>query len=325
VETRPDRITLQFFAEPMDAAVGGQTVAAGSVLEWIDKAGYACAVGWSASYCVTAYVGNVHFTRPIAPGDLVQAHARIVHTGRTSMQVLVVVEAASPRTREFSIATHCILVFVAVDEHGASTPVPLWEPSTEDERSARSSAERRVALRGIIREAMHAESYTEAGTAPRTVFRFLASPSVVNWGGNVHGGTVMRWIDETAYACAVGWSSENAVAVYSGGIQFARPIAIGDLVEVTARLIHTGERSMHMAVHVRAGSARRPSELELTTTCMSVFVDRGETGRALPVPALALDSDEDRRLDEHAVELARLRRRVPPMPDSLLASGGREG
>ena len=58
---------------------------------------------------------------------------------------------------------------------------------------------------------------------------------------------------------------------------------------------------------------------------MSVFVDRGETGRALPVPALTLDSDEDRRLDEHAVELARLRRRVPPMPDSLLALGGREG
>jgi 4-hydroxybenzoyl-CoA thioesterase len=80
-----DRITLRFLAAPQDSAVGGTTVAAGRVLEWIDKAGYACAVGWSASYCVTAYVGNVHFTRPITAGDLIQAHARIIHTGRTSM------------------------------------------------------------------------------------------------------------------------------------------------------------------------------------------------------------------------------------------------
>jgi acyl-CoA hydrolase len=28
----------------------------------------------------------------------------------------------------------------------------------------------------------------------------------VNFGGNVHGGTVVRWIDQAGYACAVGWS-----------------------------------------------------------------------------------------------------------------------
>jgi acyl-CoA hydrolase len=36
---------------------------------------------------VTAYVGNVHFTRPIENGDLIEIAARIVHTGRSSMQV----------------------------------------------------------------------------------------------------------------------------------------------------------------------------------------------------------------------------------------------
>lgn len=320
MESRADRITLQFFAEPKDAAVGGETVAAGSALEWIDKAGYACAVGWSRSYCVTAYVGNVHFTRPIAPGDLVQAHARIVHTGRTSMQVLVVLESANPRTRHFAAATHCLLVFVAVDETGAPVAVPSWVPGTDDERAAQSSAEQRIAVRRQIREAMHAQPYTDAGTAPRTVFRFLASPSVANWAGNAHGGTVMRWIDDTAFACAAGWSSENAVAVYSGGIQFARPIGIGDLVEVEARLIHTGERSMHFSMHVRAGPPTRPDSLGLTTTCMTVFVDRGPAGRAEPVEPLPLRSEEDRRLGQHAHELVELRRRAAPMPEALLVA-----
>ncbi|MER3389744.1 MAG: hotdog domain-containing protein [Microcella sp.] len=316
-----DRITLQFFAEPKDAAVGGATVAAGSVLEWIDKAGYACAVGWSASYCVTAYVGNVHFTRPIAPGDLVQAHARIVYTGRTSMQVLVVMESASPRTREFSIATHCILVFVAVDADGAARPVAPWQPGSDDDRVLQASAEQRILVRREIREAMLAQTYTEAGTAPRTTFRFLASPSVANWGGKAHGGTVMRWVDEAAFACAAGWSSENAVAVYSGGIQFAQPIAIGDLVEVDARLIHTGARAMHIAVRVRAGSPRHPHDLALATTCMTVFVDRSVGGRAVPVLSLSLVSDEDRRLDEHARDLVALRRKPTPVPLEILDAG----
>ena len=46
---------------------------------------------------------------------------------------------------------------------------------------------------------MAAQTYTDAGTAPREVLRFLASPTDVNWGGKVHGGIVMRWIDEAAH------------------------------------------------------------------------------------------------------------------------------
>jgi 4-hydroxybenzoyl-CoA thioesterase len=49
----------------LDAGYSGN-VSGGRVPEWIDKAGYACAVGWSGSYCVTAYAGNVRFSRPVA-------------------------------------------------------------------------------------------------------------------------------------------------------------------------------------------------------------------------------------------------------------------
>ena len=208
-----DRITLRFLASPQDSAVGGTTVAAGRVLEWIDKAGYACAVGWSSSYCVTAYVGNVHYTRPIGAGDLVEAHARIIHTGRTSMQVLVVIEAADVQSRASTPATHCILVFVAVDDEGTPREVPRWSPSTDEDRTLNERAEERLGARRDIRNAMMAQQYTLDGTAPRTVFRFLAAPGAANFGGNAHGGTVMGWIDETAFACAASWSSTGARAV----------------------------------------------------------------------------------------------------------------
>jgi acyl-CoA hydrolase len=80
-------ITLRFLAAPTDAGHLGN-VDGGRVLEWIDKAGYACAVGWSGTYSVTAYVGNVRFSQPVRVGHLVQATARLVNTGRSSMQVL---------------------------------------------------------------------------------------------------------------------------------------------------------------------------------------------------------------------------------------------
>jgi len=43
----------------------------------------------------------------------------------------------------------------------------------------------------------------------------LAAPTDVNWGGKVHGGTVMGWIDEAAYVCCTGCSRIECVAVYA--------------------------------------------------------------------------------------------------------------
>ncbi|MCU1407800.1 MAG: acyl-CoA thioesterase [Glaciihabitans sp.] len=313
-----DRITLRFLAAPSDAAADGSTVQAGSVLEWIDKAGYACAVGWSGSSCVTAYVGNVHFTAPISPGQLVEADARVIHTGSTSIHVRVSVSAADARGGIFSPATHCILVFVAIGDDGRPTPVPAWQPRSIVDLELAAGAAERIEARARIHAAMRDQRYTGDGTAPPTVFRFLAAPSAANFGGNAHGGTVMRWIDEAAATCAKAWSKEPAVAVYSGGIHFYQPIHIGDIVEVEARLIHTGPHSMHIAIHVRSGDPRT-GELQLTTQCISVFVVKGANGLAARVPQLVLRSDEDIRLDKHARLLMRLRAelRALPLPEAL--------
>ncbi len=316
-----DRVTLRFLVAPSDMDASGESVQAGRVLEWIDKAGYACAVGWSAAYCVTAYVGDVHFTRPIAAGSIVQAHARIIHTGRTSMQVFVSIETSDARNRTFVEATHCILVFVAVDENGRPREVPRWEPWDDGEKTLQLRAAKRIEPRKVIQSAMLAERYTDAGTTPRTVFRFLASPGDTNWGGNAHGGTVMGWIDETAFACAASWSSTAAAAVYSGGIHFYRPIPIGNLVEVDARLIHTGDHSMHISVRVRTGSPMAPRDLELATQCLTVFIERSDDGRAAAIRPLALISEEDRRLDAHALELVALRGEMAIIPHGLARFG----
>ena len=74
VAARQSEIVLRFLAAPMDITYGGG-VDGGRLLEWIDKAGYACAAGWSGRYCVTAYVGDVRFSRPVATGEMVEVRA----------------------------------------------------------------------------------------------------------------------------------------------------------------------------------------------------------------------------------------------------------
>ena len=95
--------------------------------------------------------------------------------------------------------------------------------------------------------------------------RFLAEPSTVNFGGKVHGGTVMKWIDEAGYACATSWSKRYCVTVFIGSIRFHRPIRIGELVEVEARMVFTGSTSMNISVEVRSGDMKSGGELQKTT------------------------------------------------------------
>jgi 4-hydroxybenzoyl-CoA thioesterase len=305
-------VTLRFLAAPTDAGHAGAVgagVGGGRVLEWIDKAAYACAANWSGTYCVTAYVGDVRFTRPIPVGDIVEATARLAHTGRTSMHIVVTVSSGHPTRHALTPATSCLVVFVAVDGDGRSTAVPQWEPRTDDERALQEAATARVGVRAEIERAMAEQQYTDAGTAPRPVLRFLAAPTDVNFGGKVHGGTVMRWIDDAAFVCASGWARGPAAVVYVGGFRFYRPLLVGHVVEVEARLLHTGRSSMQVSVHVRSG-APTEQERRLTTHCALVYVALDGDGRPTPVPAWEPATDEDVALDRHARDLIALRSAV---------------
>ena len=142
-----------------------------------------------------------------------------------------------------------------------------------------------------------------SGQQHEVTFRFLAQPTDVNFGGKVHGGMAMKWIDQAGYACAVAWSGAYCVTVSVSGIQFVAPILIGDLVTVRARLIHTGTSSMHLAVDVLASDLRK-DERRLATSCVMVFVALDSPdGKPTPVPHWEPRDDAERRLQAQARRL----------------------
>ena len=145
-----------------------------------------------------------------------------------------------------------------------------------------------------------------SGRQRELTMRFLAEPTDVNYGGKVHGGQVMKWIDQAGYAAAVGWSGKYSVTVAVGGIRFVAPIRISDLVTVDTVLVYTGTSSMHFAVDVRARDPMDDGRERLCTHCVIVFVAVDEAGQPVPVPAWKPRSDEDRRLSEYAVKVMAL-------------------
>ncbi|WP_038173196.1 MULTISPECIES: acyl-CoA thioesterase [Vibrio] len=148
-------ITLRFLAEPSDVNFGGK-VHGGAVMKWIDLAAYANAAAWSGKYCITAYAGGIRFVAPIHVGNLVEVSAKVIYTGRTSMHIAIDVQASDPTKLKNRLTTHCIVIMVAVDEHGKPTEIPEWTPQTPEDIALRDSAIRLMNMRKQIGEEMEA-------------------------------------------------------------------------------------------------------------------------------------------------------------------------
>lgn len=154
--------------------------------------------------------------------------------------------------------------------------------------------------------------------ARKLTFRFLAEPTDVNFGGKVHGGAVMKWIDQAGYACASGWAGGYCVTAYVGGIQFERPIAVGQIVEVLAQVVFTGSTSIHVAVDVSARDTTAVRS-ERTTHCLMVFVAMDADRRPVVVPHFEPANDEQRELSTYAQHMMTLRKEIEAERRSFLA------
>jgi acyl-CoA hydrolase len=307
---------------PVDVSIDG-FVDGGTLLEWIDKAAYAAAAQWCGCHCVASSVGNFHLDRPIGVGELVDVHASLVYTGHSSMHILVTVYSTDPTRARAAQTSQCSIIFVAVDDAGCPVAVPAWTPVTMLELQRQHQARVRIRMRKRIEDAMGAERYTAEGTAPRAALRFRAATTDVNSDGKARGGRVMRWIDETAYVCGTDWTGADVITSYLAGIRFYRPVFVGDPIETTARIIHTGPRSIHISVDVTITDTVGGAPC-LAARALVVVVSLDERGEALPVPTWELLSEEDHRLDQHARHLIELRQLIEPFTTATALSADAE-
>lgn len=117
-------------------------------------------------------------------------------------------------------------------------------------------------------------------------------PSDANPQGNVHGGIIMKLVDEAAAIVAVRHSRCNVVTVAVDSMTFLSPIYVGNLVTFTASLSYVGRTSMEVEVLVEAEDPMT-GEKTHTNSAYVVYVALDESGQPHEVPDLLAESDEE--------------------------------
>lgn len=142
---------------------------------------------------------------------------------------------------------------------------------------------------------MHTETHAPNATpTPQHELQMtvLMTPDMANFSGNVHGGDLLKLLDQVAYACASRYSGHYCVTLSVDKVTFKEPIHVGELVTFLASVNHVGRTSMEIGIRVEAEDIRRRS-VRHTNSCYFTMVAMHE-GKPAPVPPLALNTDLQR-------------------------------
>ena len=122
----------------------------------------------------------------------------------------------------------------------------------------------------------------------------LMSPDMANFSGNVHGGAILRLLDQVAYACASRYSRRYVVTLSVDQVTFLQPIHVGELVSFLASVNHTGKSSMEIGIKVVAEDIRS-QVVRHVNSCFFTMVAVDDAGKPTPVPPFTPASDDERR------------------------------
>ena len=118
-------------------------------------------------------------------------------------------------------------------------------------------------------------------------------PSDANPAGNVFGGEILKHIDMVAGIVAQRHSQSNAVTVSMDSVNFLKPVFVGNVLSLNARINYVHNSSME--IEVKAEAEDIVTGIRTTTgTAFVTFVALDKNGKPQPVPRLALKTDEDR-------------------------------
>ena len=120
----------------------------------------------------------------------------------------------------------------------------------------------------------------------------LMNPQDANLSGNVHGGHIMKLVDEAGALTCMRHSRNRVVTVAVDRLNFREPIFIGDLLIIISEMSYVGRTSMETEVSVYAENPQT-GERRRTNTAYLVYVALDENGKAIVVPSLECINDEE--------------------------------
>lgn len=163
----------------------------------------------------------------------------------------------------------------------------------------------RAAIKTVTEAPTPASRAKTADESAIVMSRAMQPPDANVW-GNVHGGAILRLVDEAGGAVAIRHSRRPCVTIAMDSMTFKQPVYIGDLLTIRARLTYVGRTSMEVEARIEAENLRT-GEVRHAGTSYLIYVALGDDGRPAPVPALALRTAEERER-QRAAEARRAQR-----------------
>jgi acyl-CoA hydrolase len=131
-------------------------------------------------------------------------------------------------------------------------------------------------------------------------------PADANFMGNIHGGVIMKLIDEAAGTCAYQFCRTRVVTAAIDRIDFHYPVQVGNLVVLKAAINYAGSTSLEVGVRVEAEDLST-GDITHTNSAYLVFVALDEKRKPIKVPQFVPATAGERRRNAEAIERRRLR------------------
>lgn len=146
----------------------------------------------------------------------------------------------------------------------------------------------------------------------------LMTPDTANFSGKVHGGNLLKLLDQAAYACASRYAGHYVVTLSVDQVVFRQPIQVGELVTLLASVNHTGTSSMEIGIKVIAENIRE-RVVRHVNSCFFTMVAVNEHGKSVPVTPLQPATADERRRHAAAEVRKQMRREMDQRFSALRA------
>ncbi|MCC3653568.1 MULTISPECIES: acyl-CoA thioesterase [Streptomyces] len=137
-------------------------------------------------------------------------------------------------------------------------------------------------------------------SASRTTLSHIMTAHDTNLLGTVHGGVIMKLVDDAAGAVAGRHSGGPAVTASMDEMVFLEPVRVGDLVHVRAQVNWTGRSSMEVGVRVMAERWNESTPATQVGSAYLVFAAVDAEGKPRPVPQVVPETERDKRRYQEA-------------------------
>ena len=147
----------------------------------------------------------------------------------------------------------------------------------------------------------------------------LMTPDMSNFSGKVHGGTILKLLDEAAFTCASRYCKTYVVTKSLDQVVFKSPIAVGDLVTFRCNINYVGRTSMEVGVRVEGEKNKNRSEYHAISSYFTM-VSVNEDGKPMEVPRLNIESEIEEKLFEAGKMRCAMRKEIQERNNKLHVS-----